>query len=223
MEITWHGHSCFVLEGSKRVLIDPFITDNPSAKVGPEELSPELLLITHGHEDHIGDAVDIARRAKPRIGVIHEIASYLQERGIEAEGMNIYGSLELDGVKVTLVPALHSSSYANRYMGDAGGYIVEMDGAKLYHAGDTGIFGDMELIGELFAPEAMFVPVGGRYTMNAEVAARAVELISPRVAIPMHYATFPILASDASEFKRLVEERGKTKVVVLESGESYEL
>lgn len=223
MEITWHGHACFELVGSKRVLIDPFITGNPLAKVKPEELSPEVLLITHGHEDHLGDAVAIAKRAKPKIAVIHEIAVFLQEHGIEAEGMNFYGSVDLDVVKVTMVPALHSSSYAGRYMGDACGYVVEMDGVKVYHAGDTGIFGDMKLIGEVFSPDIMLVPVGDRYTMSPQIAAKAVELVSPRIAIPMHFATFPVLVSSAADFKRLVEERGKTEVVVLEPGESYEL
>ncbi len=222
MEITWHGHACFELRGSRRVLIDPFITGNPLAKVKPEELSPEVLLITHGHEDHLGDAVAIAKRAKPKIAVIHEIAVFLQEQGVEAEGMNIYGSIDLDGVRVTLVPALHSSSNAGRYMGSACGYIVELDGVKVYHAGDTGVFGDMRLIGELFSPEVMLVPVGDRYTMDARIAAKAVELVSPRLAIPMHYATFPILAESAEEFRRLVEEQG-VQAVVLEPGESYGL
>ncbi len=222
MKITWHGHACFELAGSRRVLIDPFITGNPLAKVKPEELSPEVLLITHGHEDHLGDAVAIAKRAKPKIAVIHEIAVFLQEQGIEAEGMNIYGSVELDGVRVTMVPALHSSSHAGRYMGSACGFVVELDGVRVYHAGDTGIFSDMRLIGELFSPDVMLVPMGDRYTMSPRIAAKAVELVSPKVAIPMHYATFPILADSAEEFKRLVEELG-IEVVVLEPGESYEL
>jgi len=222
VKITWHGHACFELAGSRRVLIDPFITGNPLAKVKPEELSPEVLLITHGHEDHLGDAVAIAKRAKPKIAVIHEIAVFLQEQGIEAEGMNIYGSVELDGVRVTMVPALHSSSHAGRYMGSACGFVVELDGVRVYHAGDTGIFSDMRLIGELFSPDVMLVPMGDRYTMSPRIAAKAVELVSPKVAIPMHYATFPILADSAEEFKRLVEELG-IEVVVLEPGESYEL
>lgn len=223
MKITWQGHACFELSGSRRVLIDPFITGNPLAKVKSEELSPDVLLITHGHEDHMGDAVEIAKRTKPKIAVIHEIAVFFEEQGIEAEGMNIYGSVDLDGVRVTLVPALHSSSYAGRYMGDAGGYVVELDGIKVYHAGDTGIFGDMRFIGELLSPDVMLVPIGDRYTMNPRIAARAVELVSPKLVIPMHFATFPVLVSSAQEFRRLVEEGGKTEVVVLEPGESYEL
>lgn len=223
MRITWHGHACFELQGSKSVLIDPFITGNPLAKVKPEELSPEVLLITHGHEDHLGDAVAIAKRAKPKIAAIHEIAVFLQEQGIEAEGMNFYGSVTLDGVRVTMVPALHSSSHGGRYMGSACGFVVELDGIRVYHAGDTGIFGDMRLIGELFSPEVMLVPIGDRYTMDARIAAKAVELVSPKVAIPMHFATFPVLAQSAEEFKSLVEERGSTRVVVLNPGESHEL
>ncbi|NOZ59124.1 MAG: metal-dependent hydrolase [Euryarchaeota archaeon] len=222
MRITWYGHACFELSGSRRVLIDPFITGNPLAGVKPEELSPEVLLITHGHEDHLGDAVAIAKRTKPKIAVIHEIAVFLQEQGIEAEGMNIYGSVELDGVRVTLVPALHSSSHATRYMGSACGYVVEMDGVSVYHAGDTGIFGDMRLIGELFSPRVMLVPIGDRYTMNARIAAKAVELVSPELAIPMHFGTFPILEESGEEFRRLVEELG-IEAVVLQPGESHEL
>jgi len=223
MEITWHGHACFEVRGSKSILFDPFITENPSAEVNPQDLNPDILLITHGHEDHIGDALDIARRSRPEIAVIHEIASFFQEEGVEAEGMNFYGTVELGGVKVTLVPALHSSSYSGRYMGDAGGYVVDMEGVKVYNAGDTGIFGDMDLIREIYRPEVMLVPIGDRFTMNSEIAAKAVEMVSPRIAVPMHFATFPFLTQEAGDFKKRVEERGRTSVVALSPGESYSL
>ncbi|NOZ83083.1 MAG: metal-dependent hydrolase [Euryarchaeota archaeon] len=222
MKITYHGHACFELSGSRRVLIDPFISGNPSARVKPEELEPEVLLVTHGHEDHLGDALDIAKRAKPEIGVIHELAVLFQEHGVEATGMNIYGSAELAGVRVTLLPALHSSSYAGRYTGSACGYLVEMDGRKVYHAGDTGLFGDMRLIGELFSPEVMLVPVGDRYTMSPELAVRAVEMVKPELVIPMHYRTFPVLAQSIGAFTEGAEKAG-ARVVVLEPGESHEL
>ncbi len=218
MKITWHGHACFELDGSKNVLIDPFITGNPVAKVKPQELNPDILLITHGHEDHIGDAVEIAKRSRPKIAVIHEIAVFLQSNGIDADGMNFYGSVDYDGVKVTLVPAVHSSSYSGKYMGSAGGYIVEMDGIVVYHAGDTGVFSDMALIGEIFKPKVMLIPVGDRYTMSPEIAAKAVELVKPEVAIPMHYGTFPVLLESADKFKELVPQ-----AVLLKPGESYEV
>jgi len=218
MKITWHGHACFELDGSKNVLIDPFITGNPVAKVKPQDLNPDILLITHGHEDHIGDAVEIAKRSRPKIAVIHEIAVFLQNNGIDADGMNFYGSVEYEGVRVTLVPAVHSSSYSGKYMGSAGGYIVEMDGVVVYHAGDTGIFSDMALIGEIFKPKVMLIPVGDRYTMSPEIAAKAVELVKPEVAIPMHYGTFPVLLESADKFKELVPQ-----AVLLKPGENYEV
>ncbi len=222
MKITYHGHSCFELSGSRRVLIDPFISGNPAARVKPEELEPEVLLVTHGHEDHLGDAVHIAKRVKPEIGVVHELAVFFQEQGVEAAGMNLYGSVELAGVKVTLLPALHSSSYGGRYMGSACGYLVEMDGWRIYHAGDTGLFGDMRLIGEVFSPQVMMVPVGDRYTMSPELAVRAVEMVKPDVVIPMHYRTFPVLAQSIGAFTEGAEQTG-ARVVVLEPGESHEL
>ncbi len=222
MKLTYHGHSCFELSGSRRVLIDPFISGNPLAKVRAEELEPEVLLVTHGHEDHLGDAVSIAKRTKPEIGVVHELAVFFQEQGVEAVGMNIYGSAELAGVKVTLLPALHSSSYGGRYMGSACGYLVEMDGTRVYHTGDTGLFGDMRLIGELFSPEVMLVPVGDRYTMSPGLAVKAVEMVKPEVVIPMHYRTFPVLAQSIGAFTEGAEKAG-AKVVVLEPGESYEV
>lgn len=223
MRATWHGHACFEIAGEKRVLIDPFLRGNPTADIGPDDVHPDILLITHGHEDHLGDAVEIARRAKPKVACIHEISVYLGEEGIEAEGMNFYGTLDLGGVRVTMVPAWHSSSHAGRYMGTPAGFVIEMDGRRIYHAGDTGLFSDMGLIGELFKPDLFLVPIGDRYTLSPALAARAVELVSPRVAIPMHFGTFPVLVKEATEFRELVEAKGKTKAVILRPGESYEL
>ncbi len=224
MKITWLGHAAFELIGKKRILIDPFISGNPLAPKKIEELKPEIIAITHGHGDHLGDATAIAKQNKAIAIAIHEIACYLQAKGVEALGMNIGGSLDL-GVKITMVPAWHSSGIdeANLgYGGTACGYVIE-DEAIVYHAGDTALFSDMKLIGEVYHPDIALLPIGDRFTMNPQTAAVAVSWIKPKVAIPMHYNTFPIIAQNPEKFAALVREKSpETMAVILKPGETFE-
>lgn len=227
MRITWLGHAAFLLEGSKKVLIDPFITGNPMANVKVEDLSVDLIAVTHGHGDHLGDAVEISKRCGAPVVCIHELSRYLTKKNVKAVGMNIGGTAEVDGVKVTMVQALHSADVEEDgtliSVGNPTGVIVELDGVKVYHAGDTDVFLDMQLIGELHKPQIMLVPIGDWYTMGIKGAVKALELVKPEVAIPMHYNTFPVIEQDPEEFVKAVEEKGlKTKVVVLKPGESFE-
>jgi len=226
MRIVWLGHSAFLLEGSKRVLIDPFITGNPMAPVSAEDIKADVILVTHGHGDHLGDAVEIAKRNNALIVCIHELSRILAKRDVETMGMNIGGSAFSSGIRVTMVPALHSADFEDENgeiisCGAPVGFVVEMDGVKVYHTGDTGLFMDMKLIGELYEPDVMLVPIGDFYTMGIREAVKAVELVRPKVAIPMHYGTFPLIDADPMEFKRLAEKI--CKVVVLKPGESYEV
>ncbi|MFP3945856.1 MAG: metal-dependent hydrolase [Archaeoglobaceae archaeon] len=227
MKIQWIGHAAFLLEGSRKVLIDPFIRGNPNAALRVEDVSPDLIVVTHGHGDHLGDAVEISREHNAPVVCIDELSIYLSRKGVEAVGMNIGGTAEVNGVKVTMVHALHSADAEEEgvtvSMGDPAGVIVEMDGVKVYHAGDTDVFMDMQLIRELHKPQVMLIPIGDWFTMGIKGAVKALEFINPQVAIPMHYNTFPLIEQDPEELKKAVETQGlKVEVVVLEPGESYE-
>ncbi|MBE8539061.1 metal-dependent hydrolase [Geoglobus acetivorans] len=227
MKVTWYGHACFMLEGSKKVLIDPFLTGNPLAPVKPNEVTADVILVTHGHGDHLGDAVEIARNNDCPVVGIHELSRILSAKGVEAVGMNIGGTAKLSGIAATMVKAFHSADVEEDGelipAGDPAGFVVEMDGQKVYHCGDTDVFMDMQLIGELYEPEVMLVPIGGWYTMGIREAVKAVELVRPRYAIPMHYNTFPVIETNPEEFKKAVEGRVEgVSVVVLKPGESFE-
>lgn len=227
MKIQWIGHAAFLLEGSKKVLIDPFIRENPNAGLSVDDVEPDLIVVTHGHGDHLGDAAEISREHNAPVVCIHELSIYLSGKGVEAIGMNIGGTAEVNGVKVTMVHALHSADVeeggSTVSMGDPAGVIIEMDGVKVYHAGDTDVFMDMQLIRELHKPQVMLIPIGDWFTMGIKGAVKALEFIKPQVAIPMHYNTFPVIEQDPGELKKEAETQGlNAKVVALEPGESFE-
>ena len=227
MKVWWFGHAAFLIEGSKRVVVDPFITGNPLSPVKVEDIKADLVAVTHGHGDHLGDAVEIAKNNDVPIVCIHELSRVLAKKGVEAVGMNIGGTAKVNSVKVTMVKAVHSADVEENdtiiSAGDAAGFVIEVDGVRIYHCGDTDVFLDMQLIGELYKPDVMLVPIGDWYTMGIEGAVKAVELVKPKVAIPMHYNTFPVIEKNPEEFKKAVEKKLNVKVVILKPGEFYEL
>jgi L-ascorbate metabolism protein UlaG (beta-lactamase superfamily) len=217
MEITFLGHSAVKLQGSKTVYIDPFLSGNPAAAISVGEVrQADIIVVTHDHSDHLGDAFPMARKTGAVLVAINEIAVEAQSQGLTAEGMNIGGTVDVGGVKVHMVPAWHSAG-----KGTAAGVVIEMDGRRVYHAGDTGLSYDLKLIGEFFKPDLSFVPIGDRYTMGIPSAVKAVEFIGTKCVIPIHYNTWPIVEADAQEFKRRVG--ALAEVIVLKPGGNYTL
>ena len=212
---TWVGHGTWKARSpkGKEILIDPWVMNNPAA---PETLKTvdrcDLMLITHGHFDHIHDALEIARKTKPTIVCNHEISVWLGSKGLDGEkiiGGNQGGTIEAEGVKVTLVHAEHSCGITDNegivYGGQACGLVIEFEnGFTIYFAGDTDVFGDMALIAELSKFDVAFLPIGGFYTMGPERAAKAVSLLGVKTVVPMHFATFPILTGRPSQLQELV-------------------
>ncbi len=217
MDITWMGHSAVKIKGSKTVYIDPFLTGNPAASAPAETITEaDVVVVTHYHGDHLGDAYPICKRTGAVLVSVHEIAVEAEAQGIKAEGMNIGGTIEANGVTVHMVQAWHSAE-----KGDPSGVVIELDGKKLYHAGDTGLTYDMKIIGEFFRPDLSFLPIGDRYTMGIPSAVKAVEFVQTKKVIPVHYGTFPIVEADPEEFKRRVGSLAE--VIILKPGETYSL
>ena len=217
MEIRFLGHAGFVLTGSKTVVIDPFLSGNEHAPFGPEGIEHcDLLLITHDHADHDCDAVTVLEATGATFVGIHELAVKYGELGHKSEGMNIGGSLMLEGVTIHVVNAIHSSPASHEC-----GFIIEMDGQTVYHMGDTALFGDMALYGRFFEIDLALVPIGDRYTMGPRSAAEAVRMVGAKRVIPMHFDTFPIIEQDPEKFHELVGQAAE--VIVLAPGESMAL
>lgn len=229
INITWYGHAAFLLEspGGKRVLIDPWL-ENPKAPAGAKDsVQADLILITHGHSDHMGNVLEIARRTNAQVISIFEICLYLQSQGIgTAQGINKGGTMRINGVSVTMVDAKHSSGIDVEGKtiagGEPAGFVVELEnGVRVYHAGDTTVFGDMKLIGDLYKPDIALIPIGGLYTMGPQEAAYACKLLKPKRIIGMHYGTFPVLTGTPTELKKYLSTEMKKRVVELEVGRTY--
>ncbi len=217
MRITWLGHASVLIEGSVNIIVDPFLEQNPAAARKVSEIPRvDIIAITHDHEDHISDAFALAKRDGATVVAMHEIAVKAGEEGIAAEGMNIGGTIEVKGAKFTMVLAVHSS-----YSGHPCGYVITLDGKRIYHAGDTGLTRDMEIVGELYTPDLSFLPIGSRYTMDVVQAAKAAEYTRTKKVVPIHYNTWPPIQADPEEFKRLVGD--KAEVIILKPGESLHL
>lgn len=218
IDVTFLGHAGFLLsDGTTTVAIDPFLTGNPVAVTKPKDVRCQAVVLTHGHGDHLGDTVAIAKANSATVFGAFEIAEYMGEEGITAEPGNPGGKITAEWGWVAFTQAFHSSSYNGRYMGMPCGAIVHLGGVTVYHLGDTTVFGDMKLLGEFYKPDIALVPVGDRFTMGPELATMAAELIRPKVAIPMHYGSFPIIRQDAKGF----EPKG-VEVKQLEPGESWQ-
>ena len=224
MDIRWLGHSAFTLtDGSTTVLVDPFLTGNPKAPVPAEEVEADVILLTHGHGDHYGDVVDVAKRTGATVLAITEIAGELDGLGVDnVVNPNLGGTVTFDWGWVKLVPAWHTAVSAAGTAHMPAGLLIHYGGHLIYHLGDTALFGDMKLIaGRGDRVELALVPIGGHYTMDRYDAVTAVELINPFQTIPIHYGTFPPVETDAQAFKQDVEQAGFSEVLVLDPGDTH--
>jgi L-ascorbate metabolism protein UlaG (beta-lactamase superfamily) len=222
IKITYHGHSAFeIITGDHSVLIDPFFTYNKNAKVKPADVKADYIILSHAHGDHIGDSMEIAKNNDATIIAVHELSEYLISKGYKSHGMGIGGHKVFPFGKVKLTIAHHSSSLEseNLYMGEPAGIILTLGDKTIYHAGDTGLFLDMKLIGEMFNIDLALLPIGDNYTMGIDDAVKAVEFLNCKTVSPMHYGTFDVIDTNPEEFKRKVESIGK-KCVIMPYGEA---
>lgn len=225
MEIRFLGHSCFQLDArDTRLLVDPFLTGNPKAAASADEVDPTHILLTHGHADHLGDTVDIAKRTGASVIAIVELANEISGAGVEnVVDPNLGGTVEFDGGWVRLVPAWHTAVTPDGTLHTPAGLVINLDGKTVYHLGDTCLFSDLALPGKRDALDLAIVPIGGHYTMDRHDAVQAAHLVGAPTIIPCHYDTFPPIETDAQAFKADVEDQTKSKVVVLEPGDSHSL
>ena len=227
--ITFYGHAAFKLSGhGATVVIDPWLSNplltTPVSQVG----AVDAILVTHGHGDHVGETVSLAQATGAQVVAIHELSQILASQGApKVIGMNKGGTVTLNGLRITMTTAVHSSTAEvggqTVSAGDPGGFVVTFpNGFTVYHAGDTAVFKDMELIQELYHPEVALLPIGSHYVMNPKEAALACRLLKPRFVIPMHYGTFPVLTGTPEELKTLLKDQPATQVLSLKPGETVE-
>jgi L-ascorbate metabolism protein UlaG (beta-lactamase superfamily) len=224
MDIRFLGHACFELsDGDTRVLIDPFLTGNPKAAVEAGDVDPTHIFLTHGHADHIGDTVDVAKRTGAQTVAIVELANELGESGVEnVSDPNMGGTIEFDGgVWVRYVPAWHTAVSPSGTAHMPAGIVVGIGGKIVYHLGDTALFSDLALPGRRDDIDVALMCIGGHYTMDRHDGVRAAELVGAQRIIPCHYDTFPPIETDAEAFKREVETSTDAKVVILEPGDTH--
>ena len=224
--LTWHGHACFTLvtDDDVRLMFDPWLDDNPVADIGTDQVQDlDYILVSHGHFDHFGDAIPLARKTGATLVAIYELAAFAQSKGVEnTHGMSIGGGYRFPFGYAKMTPALHGPNVAGDedgvFTGMPAGWWLDLGGKRLYHAGDTALITDMQLLkGRV---DIALLPIGDNYTMGPEDAARAVEFIEPRIVVPMHYNTFDLIRQDPTEFARHVGARAR--VEILRPGESLE-
>lgn len=214
MKITYHGHSCIQLTDSEHsLIIDPYLTGNPVAVTSAEEIDVQSVLLTHGHSDHIADAAAIAKRNDAELIAIFELASYMEWQGVRATGMNMGGTITREFGQVKMVQAFHSNSIIDDdrkiiYAGMPAGLLVRFGGKTLLHCGDTSLFGDMKMIGELYDIDLAFIPIGDTYTMGPDEAILAAQWLRAGFVVPIHYNTFPAIKQDGEHFVSRLEEVG---------------
>jgi L-ascorbate metabolism protein UlaG (beta-lactamase superfamily) len=222
MEIRYLGHAAFQLvDGDTSVLIDPFLTGNPKAAADPATIDATTILLTHGHGDHFGDTIDIARRTGATVQAITEIASELADEGIDTIDTNIGGTATHEWGWARLVPAIHTSTTPKGTVSVPGGIVVSLGGIVVYHLGDTALFSDLALPGRRDDIDVAIVPIGGHYTMDRHDAVEAAKLLGAKTIIPAHYDTFPPIETDVQAFKADVEAAGAATVAVLAPGETW--
>ncbi len=225
MKLRYFSHSSFQIttDDGKRIIIDPFLDDNPTSPVKSSEVDADYIILTHAHGDHVGDSFKIAKRCDPLFICVNELAEYVKTKGYEAHNMHIGGAYNFDFGRVKFTIAHHGSQTPDGgYGGEPAGVVITIDGKNIYHTGDTGLFLDMKLIGELNPIDYMILPIGDNFTMGIEDAVKAVEFVNPKKSIPMHYNTFPVIEVDPQEFKKKMESAGK-EAIVMKYGEEIEL
>jgi len=210
MKIKYFAHSAFQISSEKyKILIDPFLTGNPNNSISADEVTADFIILTHAHGDHIGDAFSIAKRCNALLICVNELANYCLSKGFKAHNMHIGGSHQFEFGKVKFTIAHHGSiTPDNQYAGEAAGVLVMIEGKTIYHTGDTGLFYDMKLIGELNKIDLMLLPIGDNFTMGIDDAVKAVEFVNPKLAVPMHYNTFSVIESDPEIFKDKCKQKG---------------
>ncbi|PAE24184.1 MULTISPECIES: metal-dependent hydrolase [Bacillaceae] len=226
MKVSFHGHSVVKIESQgKTILIDPFITGNSLTDLKAEDQKPDVIIVTHGHGDHLGDTIELAKRNDSLVIANFELATYLEWQGVRTHGMSIGGGYNFDFGRVKLTPAFHGTGLETEnqeiiYLGMPAGVLITIEGKTIYHAGDTGLFSDMKLIGDRHPIDLAFLPIGDNFTMGPDDAAYAAELLGAKKVVPIHFNTFPPIRQDPHKFISMLEG-GVGQV--LEAGESIEL
>lgn len=227
MKVSFHGHSVvkIVTESGHTLLIDPFINGNSQTDLKVADESPDIILLTHGHNDHVGDTVELTKKNDALVVAPNELADYLSWQGVRVHNMHIGGAFSFDFGKVKYTQAFHGSSYVTEdqqiiYTGMPGGILFTAEGKTIYHAGDTALFSDMKLIGERHPIDLAFIPIGDNFTMGPEDAAEAVRFLNPKTVVPIHYNTFPVIEQDPKAFE---EQVTNAEVRILQAGDSIEL
>jgi L-ascorbate metabolism protein UlaG (beta-lactamase superfamily) len=223
MDVTFLGHACFTLsDGSTTVLIDPFLSGNPKAAISAGDVSASTILLTHGHGDHVGDTVAIAKRTGAPVAAITELAGELGEEGIEVHNPNLGGTVKFEWGWVKLVPAWHTSTTPKGTVNTPAGLLINFMDTIVYHLGDTCLFSDLQLVGKRAPIDVALMCIGGHYTMDSTDAVDAAQLVGAKTVIPCHYDTFPLIEADAQAFKSAVESSAPASVVILDPGQSHQ-
>ena len=221
-EVQFLGHACFTLsDGDATVLIDPFLTGNPKAAIAAEDVAATTILLTHGHADHIGDTVSIAKRTGATVVAIVELANEIGAEGVDVRDPNLGGTVKFDWGWAKLVPAWHTSTTPKGTVNTPAGLLIRFDDTLVYHLGDTCLFSDLQLVGKRSPIDVALMCIGGHYTMDRHDAAIAADLVKAQTVIPCHYNTFPPIETDAGAFQSEVESKTSSEVVVLEPGETH--